>query len=144
MLIALGQNEEISLEVMLDMAVGEVPFEPGMVNGRDCVALPLALVRDGRLRLRHRRDGDRMTPYGMRSAKAVSDIFTDLKLTTLERRAAWLLTRGNEVLWIVGHRAGKQCHVELGSTDYALLSITERYRFLVRDIQLIHNNLFVR
>lgn len=130
---ALARDEEISLEVVLDVAVGGVPFEPAMVNGRDRVALPLALARDGRLRLRHRRDGDRMTPYGMRGAKAVSDIFTDLKLTTLERRAAWLLTRGDEVLWIVGHRAGKQCHVEPGSTDYALLSITEGYRFLVTE-----------
>ena len=68
--------------------------------------------------LRHPREGDRMRPYGMVADKLVSDILKDAKFSAARKRDVWLLTRGNEILWIVGLRA---------SAHFALTPDTRRY-----------------
>lgn len=64
----------------------------------------LALDGDTPWRLRHRVRGDRMTPYGMRGTKLVSDIYAEAKLSSAAKRDTWLLTRGDDILWVVGIR----------------------------------------
>lgn len=75
---AIGEN---SLSV--EFSAGELPFP---------------------LRLRSWRPGDRLRPSGMNGSKKIQDLFVDLKLTKEERRRALLLTKGEEVLWVVGVR----------------------------------------
>lgn len=55
--------------------------------------------------LRHPKTGDRMKPYGMEGEKLVSDILKDAKFTSDAKRRVWLLTRNDQILWIVGVRA---------------------------------------
>lgn len=50
-------------------------------------------------------EGDRMRPFGMNGYRMVSDVMADCGISATERRKTWLLKRGDEVLWIVGHRA---------------------------------------
>ncbi len=58
--------------------------------------------------LRHWQRGDRIAPFGMHGAtKLVSDIFASAKLTAQEKRQAWLLTRRDEILWIIGLRSSQ-------------------------------------
>lgn len=55
--------------------------------------------------LRRWRRGDRITPFGMRGTRLLSDIFSDAKLSAAEKRNVWILTRNAEIIWVVGIRA---------------------------------------
>ncbi len=79
-----------------------------------------AAVLDGnpRFLLRRWRKGDRLAPFGMKGTKKVSDIFSDAKLSLQAKSRVWLLTRNNEILWIVGLRA---------SRHFPLTPTTSRY-----------------
>ena len=57
-----------------------------------------------------------MKPYGMEGEKLVSDILKDAKFTSDAKRRVWLLTRNDQILWIVGVRAS------------ALFTVTPRTR----------------
>lgn len=58
-----------------------------------------------KLQLRHWREGDRFSPFGMRGTKKLSDYFSDAKFTSYQKHNVWLLTEGEKILWLVGHRA---------------------------------------
>lgn len=54
--------------------------------------------------LRRWRRGDRITPFGMKGTRLLSDIFSDAKMSASDKRAVWLLTRDGEILWVTGIR----------------------------------------
>ncbi len=56
------------------------------------------------LRLRHWQQGDWFIPFGMKGRKKLSDFFVDKKFTTSEKEQLWLLTSGDDIVWVVGHR----------------------------------------
>lgn len=64
-------------------------------------------VLDGnpKFELRGWHKGDRMTPFGMKhGSRLVSDILSDAKYSLLDKQQVKLLTRDNEILWIIGLR----------------------------------------
>lgn len=65
------------------------------------------LEGDPRIVLRHWREGDRLAPFGMNGTKKLSDIFSDAKLSLIEKSKVWILDRNGEVLWVVGMRASR-------------------------------------
>ena len=68
-----------------------------------------AKVMEGnpRIVLRHWREGDRLAPFGMNGTKKLSDIFSDAKLSLIEKSKVWILDRNGEILWAVGMRASR-------------------------------------
>lgn len=56
------------------------------------------------LKLRKWQQGDRFKPLGMKGWKKLSDFFIDAKLSAAEKQRTWLLTYGNDVVWVVGMR----------------------------------------
>lgn len=80
-----------------------------------------ALEGSPRWRLRHRRHADRMRPFGMKGSRLVSDIFAGARLSEAEKRATWLLTRDDEILWAVGLRASALYAVGPGTKEYLRL-----------------------
>lgn len=71
--------------------------------------------------LRRWKTGDRMVPLGMKGSKKISDIFTNLKYTILQKEEAWLLCSGGEVVWLVGERISDRFKVtEATTTIYKL------------------------
>lgn len=68
--------------------------------------------------LRHPRPGDRFRPFGMRGTRLLSDLFNDAKLSTAERRSAWVMVAGDRIVWVVGMRA---------AADFAVKADTVRY-----------------
>lgn len=51
------------------------------------------------------RTGDRITPFGMKGSKLVSDIMTEAKYTARQKRHAMVLIRNSEIVWVIGLRA---------------------------------------
>lgn len=71
--------------------------------------------------LRHRHDGDRIAPFGMKGSRLVSDIFSDAKLSLRDKDSAWLLTRDDTILWIAGMRASRHFAVTPETSDIIAL-----------------------
>lgn len=63
------------------------------------------------LLLRGRREGDALYPFGMKGRKLLRRIFIDGKYSHAERRAALLLCRGDEVLWLLGRLADRRYRI---------------------------------
>lgn len=56
------------------------------------------------LELRKWRQGDVFRPAGMTGSKKVSKFFKDERFSLADKEDAWLLTSGDDIVWIVGHR----------------------------------------
>ena len=63
---------------------------------RDRVQFPLLIRRWEK--------GDYFKPLGMTGFKKISDFFVDSKLSLVEKENVWILTNGEQVVWIIGHR----------------------------------------
>lgn len=55
------------------------------------------------LTLRHKRPGDRFSPYGMTGTKKLKDYFIDIGLPACQRDAQLLVVAHGRIAWIVGH-----------------------------------------
>ena len=61
-------------------------------------------ILDKKILLRHWKTGDRMKPFGLRGTKKVSDIFSDLKLSPVEKKNAAVLEADGKIIWIPGYK----------------------------------------
>ncbi len=85
-------------------------------------------VLDGnpRFTLRRWRKGDRMAPYGMHGTKKISDIFSDSKISVVEKSHIWILTRNNEILWVVGIRTSRHFPITKATKRIIEISINRQ------------------
>jgi len=56
------------------------------------------------LKVRKWERGDFFFPLGLNHKKLLSDFFTDNKFSLQDKENVWLLTSGNSIIWIIGHR----------------------------------------
>nr|WP_303331736.1 tRNA lysidine(34) synthetase TilS [uncultured Muribaculum sp.] len=81
-----------------------------------------ALEGDPKFVIRHWREGDRMSPFGMKGSRLVSDIFSDAKMSLYDKQLTWLLTRNGVILWVMGMRASR--HFPVTSTTRKAIKLT--------------------
>lgn len=81
-------------------------------------------IIDSNLLLRTRRDGDYIIVDEKGSRKKLKDFFIDKKIPREERNRICLLTRGSEVIWIVGYRISAAYKVNENSKNICKLQIT--------------------
>ncbi|MEJ2162477.1 MAG: tRNA lysidine(34) synthetase TilS, partial [Robiginitalea sp.] len=67
------------------------------------------------LQVRRWRKGDYFYPLGMKGKQKVSKYFKDHKFSQFEKESQWLLCSGEEIVWIVGHRADDRFKVRNGT-----------------------------
>lgn len=65
----------------------------------------------GSLQLRSWKQGDRMTPFGMKREKKLSDIFVDEKYDTASKRAAWVLCDEAGIICLSGFRISDRVRI---------------------------------
>lgn len=77
-------------------------------DNRYCVYFD-ATILDGspEFHIRSWRKSDRISPFGMKGSRLVSDIFSDAKIPVDKKESIPLLLRGDLILWIVGMRASR-------------------------------------
>ena len=91
-------DEPIKLEIKeIDRANFEV-IKSANVACLDADKLQYPLI------LRRWQQGDWFIPFGMKGRKKLSDFFVDKKFTMNDKEQLWLLTSGDDIVWVVGHR----------------------------------------
>ncbi len=73
--------------------------------------------------LRRWHEGDRMKPYGMKGSRKLSDIFTDARMSRVDKSMAWVLTRNGKILWVPGVRASRLYTVTGQTTQILCLEL---------------------
>lgn len=63
------------------------------------------------LHIRKWERGDYFIPFGMKGKKKLSDYFTDIKLSLIEKENTWLLCNGDDIIWVIGHRIDERYKV---------------------------------
>lgn len=63
------------------------------------------------LKIRRWRHGDVFHPFGMKGKKKLSDYFTDQKFSLIDKDNVWLLTSGDEIVWIINHRTDNRFRI---------------------------------
>lgn len=76
-----------------------------------------ALLGDPQWQLRPWRQGDRITPYGMRGSRLLSDVYASAKLPAALKSRRYVLTRNGEILWAVGLCASARFPVTERTTE---------------------------
>lgn len=73
--------------------------------------------------LRRWQKGDYFQPLGMKGMKKLSDFFVDEKFSLPEKEHTWLLTNGEEIVWIVGVRLDDRYKITPATTNILVLSL---------------------
>jgi tRNA(Ile)-lysidine synthase len=100
-------NEFNYIEEINKTLVAKV-LEAADVSGEDfddrcSVCIDFDLIK-GNLRARNRRQGDSMTPCGMKGSKKIKDIFIDLKIPKDERDSKLIIADDENIIWLEGYR----------------------------------------
>lgn len=77
------------------------------------------------LELRKWRQGDRFTPLGMNNFKKLSNFFIDYKLSIPDKEAVWIITSGDDIIWIVNYRIDDRFKVESNTRDILVIEYKE-------------------
>ena len=94
-------NEELPLKITQKMALVDNSFV--LPKQRNVACLDAEKISH-ELKLRKWRNGDFFFPLGLKGKKKLSDFFTDNKFSLIDKNNTWLLTHGEDVVWVVNHR----------------------------------------
>ena len=98
------EQEETSLDSPVHLEIKEVDIADFELIKSANVACFDADKLQYPLILRRWQQGDWFIPFGMKGRKKISDFFVDKKFSTIEKEQLWLLTSGDDIVWVVGHR----------------------------------------
>ena len=73
--------------------------------------------------MRHAREGDRFRPFGMRGTKLMSDFYTDMKMSLIDRKRQWLLCCGADIVWAVGLRGSERYRIADRPKEVIILTL---------------------
>ena len=122
--VDLTSNVVAPIELLVEQ-IDRTQFAPQKNN--DVIYLDAKVLEGNpRIVLRHWREGDRLAPFGMNGTKKLSDIFSDAKLSLIEKSKVWILERNGEILWVVGMRASRLFKVNEKTTHILYIKNLQR------------------
>ncbi len=77
------------------------------------------------LTLRKWKEGDWFVPFGMKGKKKLSDFFTDNKFSLFQKEETWVLLSGNDIVWIVNHRADNRFKITDATKTVYTIKLTK-------------------
>ncbi len=107
------ENGELKIEISEVDIEGFEVVKSGNVACLDADKLQYPLV------FRRWKKGDWFIPFGMKGRKKLSDFFADKKMNLIDKEQVWLLTLGDDIVWVVGHRVDAR---------YAVTDTTKRVK----------------
>ena len=75
------------------------------------------------LTLRKWKTGDKFMPSGMKNFQKLSDFFTNRKFSRIEKEKTWILTSGQEIVWVVNHRIDERFKAEKTTKNHYILKL---------------------
>jgi len=75
------------------------------------------------LLLRKWKIGDKFIPSGMKTFQKLSDFFTNRKFSKIEKEKTWILTSGNEIVWIVNYRIDERFKADKTTKNSYILKV---------------------
>ncbi len=100
---------------------GSMAEEPALPSGPDALMADMDRLSFP-LILRPWKEGDNLTPLGMKGRKKVSNLLTDIKMPLHKKKQTLVLTTARgEIIWVVGVRADER---------FKITPETERYLYL--------------
>ncbi len=103
-----------------------------MVNESQSLAKNEIIVDAHRLEfpltIRRWQHGDYFYPLGMKGKKKLSKFFKDEKLSLVAKQQVWVLCSGDDIVWIIDHRADQRYGVVASTQHY--LKITHTYEIV--------------
>lgn len=110
------RKTEIKKYEEIDLIIpGKIQFEEYIIEAkegkrgeknRDCFYVDLE--KDSILKVRTRRDGDKLVPQGMKGEKKLKDILINEKVPQNKRDSIPLITYNDEIVWIAGIRGNEK------------------------------------
>ena len=101
------------------------PFNGNIIKEKNFATIDAARVEQP-LTLRHWRQGDRFTPFGMRGSKLLSDYMTDRKMSIIEKEQQLVVTDAKgRIVWVVGERLAAQCATGNDTKEVIILQWNE-------------------
>lgn len=87
----------LHVEALRDLKFIRIP------NDRNIAMIDYDLLKFP-LCLRHWKKGDAFFPIGMKGKQKLSDLFTNLKYSMIDKENQWLLCSGEDIVWVLGVR----------------------------------------
>ncbi len=92
-------------------------------TARDVALFDNAMMKD--VTVRYWKNGDQIRPFGMRGRKLLSDIFTDRKISSFERKEIPLVTTGGRIAWVAGVMISDDFKVGGGTKEVLKITLCE-------------------
>lgn len=70
------------------------------------------------LTLRHPKEGDFFYPLGLSGKKKISDFLTDCKIPRTQKQKIWLVTSGEQIIWVVGYRTDNRFRIKKNTKHF--------------------------
>lgn len=114
------ENTISSPFVMTIESIEKTDFQ--LSNNKNCAQLDASGISFP-LTLRRWQQGDIFQPLGLNGKKKVSDLFTDLKYSVLQKEEAWILCSNDRIIWVVGERIDHRYRVTEKTGKILVLTI---------------------
>ncbi len=94
------------------------------IDSKEIIAIDFDSL-EGRLYLRHRKDGDAFMPLGMKGHKKIKDFFMDEKVPKEQRDEIWLICDDEKIIWVYGMRMNEICKITNKTENILLISFKD-------------------
>jgi tRNA(Ile)-lysidine synthase len=80
----------------------------------------------GQLQLRKWKQGDKISPVGMKGEQLVSKIMKDAKISHAQRENTWVVCDEQHIHWVVGLKVGKFALAQPNCTEILVVKLADK------------------